>query len=174
MKKTAEINRRRRAPSGGTSEGFGRRDTMKPALYFAYGSNLDPAQMRRRCPTSAAAGPASLPGWRLAFGGHSRMWGGSVATLRKAQGESVAGLLYEISAEDLVVLDRYEGHPFAYVRKLLLVTNETGRRRRANVYVLPVAEEGPPAPVYLGVMRRAYRRLGFDCRSLALAMGGVR
>ena len=45
---------------------------MNRTLYFAYGSNLDPTQMRRRCPTSAPAGPATLDGWRLAFGGHSR------------------------------------------------------------------------------------------------------
>ncbi|MDY0002073.1 MAG: gamma-glutamylcyclotransferase family protein [Polyangia bacterium] len=41
---------------------------MKPVLYFAYGSNLDQAQMRRRCPTAAPIGPATLDGWRLAFG----------------------------------------------------------------------------------------------------------
>ncbi len=33
---------------------------MKTTLYFAYGSNLDPAQMRRRCPHSAPLGQAVL------------------------------------------------------------------------------------------------------------------
>lgn len=147
---------------------------MKRTLYFAYGSNLDGAQMRRRCPTSAQAGPAILDGWRLAFGGHSRAWGGPVATLVRDRDERVAGLLYALAPDELATLDRCEGHPVCYRRKLLLVTDEAGRRRRAHVYVLPVAEEAPPAPEYLGVLRRAYRRLGFDREPLAAAAGGVR
>jgi len=147
---------------------------MKPTLYFAYGSNLDAARMRRRCPTSAPAGSATLDGWRLAFGGHSRTWGGPVATLVKDRDDRVDGLLYALSPDELAVLDRCEGHPLCYRRKLLLVTDETGRRRRAHVYVLPVAEEAPPAPGYLGVLWQAYGRLGFDHEPLAAAAGGVR
>ena len=147
---------------------------MKRTLYFAYGSNLDGAQMRRRCPTSAPAGPATLDGWRLAFGGHSRTWGGPVATLVKDPDEWVDGLLYALTPGELAVLDRCEGHPLCYRRRLLLVTDDSNRRRRAHVYVLPVDEEAPPAPAYLGVLRRAYRRLGFDRGPLAAAAGGVR
>ena len=147
---------------------------MNRTLYFAYGSNLDPAQMRRRCPTSAPAGPAALDGWRLAFGGHSRTWGGPVATLVEDPDEWVDGLLYALAPDELAVLDRCEGHPLCYQRRLLLVMDDSNRRRRAHVYVLPVAEEAPPAPEYLGVLRRAYRRLGFDNEPLAAAGGGVR
>ena len=147
---------------------------MNRTLYFAYGSNLDPAQMRRRCPTSAPAGPAALDGWRLAFGGHSRTWGGPVATLVRDRDEWVDGLLYALLPDDLAVLDRCEGHPFCYRRRLLLVTDETGRRRRVQVYILPLAEEAPPAPAYLSVLWRAYRCLGFDYEPLAAAQGGVR
>ena len=147
---------------------------MKRTLYFAYGSNLDPAQMRRRCPTSAPVGPAMLDGWRLTFGGHSRTWGGPVATLVEEPDDWVDGLLYELPRAELALLDRHEGHPFAYRRKLLLVTDERGRQRRAHVYVLPVAEEAPPAPGYLGVLWQAYRRLGFDREPLVAAAGDVR
>lgn len=150
------------------------RRARAPMLYFAYGSNLDAAQMRRRCPSCAPAGPATLDGWRLAFGGHSRTWGGPVATLVKDAAERVDGLLYGIAPEELAVLDRFEGHPFCYRRKLLVITDDGGRRRRAHVYVLPVAEEAQPAPDYLGVLRRAYKRLGFDRGPLAIAAGGGR
>lgn len=146
---------------------------MKRALYFAYGSNLDAAQMRRRCLMSALSGPATLDGWRLAFGGHSRTWGGPVATVVRDRGERVDGLLYAVPPDELAILDRCEGHPFCYRRKLLLVTDETGQRRRAHVYVLPIAEEAPPAPDYFGVLWEAYRRLGFDHEPLAAAAGGV-
>ena len=39
------------------------------ALYAAYGSNLDPAQMHERCPHSPVAGTGWVEGWRLTFGG---------------------------------------------------------------------------------------------------------
>ena len=147
---------------------------MKTTLYFAYGSNLDTARMRRRCPRARPVRRASLHGYRLAFGGHSQTWGGAVATLVLDQDGRVDGLLYELPESDLLVLDRYEGHPFAYRRRLLPVTDETGRRRRAHAYVLPVDGEASPAPEYLGVIRRAYIRLGFDNQGLARAVGGVR
>jgi len=147
---------------------------MKRTLYFAYGSNLDPAQMRRRCPHAAAAGCATLDGYRIAFGGHSRTWGGAVATLVQDPDDWVDGVLYEMPVAELAILDRHEGHPRAYRRTRLLVTDETGRRRRAHVYLLPVAAETPPAPGYLGVLWDAYLRLGFDRTPLAAARGGAR
>lgn len=36
-------------------------------FYFAYGSNLDAAQMERRCPGSQYRGKAFLPKHRMAF-----------------------------------------------------------------------------------------------------------
>jgi len=50
-------------------------------LYFAYGSNLDGAQMRRRCPSARLVGAAILDGYRLGFAGQSAAWGGGVATV---------------------------------------------------------------------------------------------
>ena len=34
-------------------------------LYFAYGSNLNIAQMRKRCPGAKPFSPAVLHGWKL-------------------------------------------------------------------------------------------------------------
>ena len=59
------------------------------ALYAAYGSNLDPAQMHQRCPHSPVAGTGWLEGWRLTFGGEDLGWEGSLATLVEAPGEHV-------------------------------------------------------------------------------------
>ncbi|MFH2006674.1 MAG: gamma-glutamylcyclotransferase family protein [bacterium] len=147
----------------------------RPVLYFAYGSNMDRAQMRRRCPTAAPIGPATLDGWRLAFGGHSRTWGGSVATLVRGRNSRVDGLLYTLAPTELRVLDLYEGHPGCYQRRCVTVTFQPGgRRRKAHTYVLPIALEEPPALGYLAVLWRAYRALGLDHQPLlAAAVGGV-
>ena len=145
---------------------------MRTTLYFAYGSNLDPAQMRRRCPGARPVRRAYLEGYRLAFAGHSRTWGGAVATLVRNRDARTWGLLYELPEPELLVLDRYEGHPWAYRRKRLLVTQDDGRRRRAYVYVLPAEGTAAPAPGYLQVLRGAYGRLGFDLGTLAAAAAG--
>src|SRR6478752_6201847 len=51
------------------------------ALYAAYGSNMDPAHMLQRCPSSPVAGTGWLPGWRLTFGGEDLSWDGALATV---------------------------------------------------------------------------------------------
>lgn len=143
----------------------------RTALYFAYGSNLDLAQMRARCPTATPIGPATLPGVRLVFAGHSPTRGGGVATVERDADAQVQGLLYALTEEDLALLDRCEGVPFTYDRVLKTVVDEHGRRRRAQVYRLApdLAEEALPGPRYFDLIARAYERLGFDRAPLSRA-----
>ncbi|MCA9605570.1 MAG: gamma-glutamylcyclotransferase [Myxococcales bacterium] len=142
---------------------------MKTILYFAYGSNLDADQMRRRCPTAALVGPARLTGRALAFAGHSGSWGGGVATVVAKDDAAVPGLLWRLSREDLAWLDRCEGYPWAYERKLWLVDTPEGRRR-AFVYFKPDAAPSAPAPAYVDQIHDAYIDHGFDRRPLARAL----
>ena len=77
--------------------------------YFAYGSNMQPAQMRRRCPGSVAVGPAIAHGYALVFPVHSTGdWQGGVASLDPAPGHAVQGVLYQITPDDHAALDHYE------------------------------------------------------------------
>lgn len=144
---------------------------MKQVLYFAYGSNLDRRQMRSRCASARVEACAVLPNHALAFGGFSHRWGGAVATVVPTRGAQVEGLLYRLKPAELRLLDRHEGHPFVYERVSVLVEDERGRRQRAQVYLQPEAgfEPAAPPPGYARVLRRAYRRLGFDTARLAAA-----
>lgn len=158
-----------------TTAGLGpRRDEkMGQVLYFAYGSNLDDEQMRLRCASARAVARAVLPNYALAFGGFSHRWDGAVASVVRARGARVEGLLYRLDDVDLRALDRFEGHPFAYERVVKLVLDEHGQRRRATTYLQP--EDGfepwAPQPGYFRVLWRAYARLGFDVAPLATAAG---
>lgn len=140
-------------------------------LYFAYGSNLDEAQMLNRCPSAVRGPRAVLRGYALTFGGFSHRWGGAVASIVRAREEEVRGLLYAIDADDVARLDRFEGHPWAYERVQRIVLDEAGRRRRVHLYLQPEDGFAPwtPAPGYVAVLRRAYARLGFDRRLLGAA-----
>ncbi|MCK6589822.1 MAG: gamma-glutamylcyclotransferase [Polyangiaceae bacterium] len=146
---------------------------MNPVLYFAYGSNLDDAQMRERCADARVVGRATLPNYALVFGGFSHRWGGAVASVVRAKGACVEGLLYELGNVDLRALDRFEGHPFAYERVIRWVRDESGRRRRVMTYLQP--EDGfeawTPPLGYFTVLWHAYARLGFDVEPLARAAG---
>ena len=146
---------------------------MGPVLYFAYGSNLDDQQMRARFPSAVVVGAAVLPNHALAFGGFSHRWGGAVASVVRARGARVEGLLYTLDDAEVANLDRFEGHPFAYERVARFVVVDGARRRRAQTYLQPeeTFEPWAPQPEYLAVIASAYRRLGFDRGRLALAAG---
>lgn len=133
-----------------------RRGAPLTHLYFAYGSNLDGAQMRRRCPSARLVGAAILDGYRLGFAGQSAAWGGGVATVVRDREGRVPGLVWALAAEDLDRLDRFEGHPVAYARRRLLVELDHGARRRAHVYVKDAAEATLPTEAYFGALWRAY------------------
>src|SRR3954453_19291359 len=91
------------------SSHFGPDSLRRMALYAAYGSNMDPAQMRERCPHSPVAGTGWLEGWRLTFGGEDLGWEGALATIVEAPGENVYVGLYDVTPHDEQVLDAWEG-----------------------------------------------------------------
>ena len=70
------------------------------ALYAAYGSNMDPAHMLQRCPSSPVAGTGWLPGWRLTFGGEDLSWDGALATVVEDPDSSVFVVLYDMADSD--------------------------------------------------------------------------
>src|SRR5262245_18836472 len=78
-------------------------------LYFAYGSNLDPAQIRERAPGHRVVGMAALRDHSLEFPLYSPNWGGGVASVRPHRGDTVWGIVYDVTDEDFATLDRHEG-----------------------------------------------------------------
>src|SRR5687768_3119092 len=87
-------------------------------LYAAYGTNMDPAQMRERCPLSPSAGIGWLEGWRLTFGGEDYGWDGALATIVEEFGRRVFVSLFDISPLDESKLDAWEGADSGLYRKI--------------------------------------------------------
>lgn len=142
-------------------------------LYFAYGSNLSEERMRRRCPHARLRGHAALPGYRIAFGGHSATWGGPVATIVRSRGNIVEGVLYNLPKKELRILDRCEGHPFVYFREPMGIFDEKGIERRAVVYRLRQGVEISqyPAKKYFQIVSRSYVYHGLELDPLMKAIG---
>lgn len=129
--------------------------------YFAYGSNLDPEQMQRRCPGHTVVGLGELRDHKLTFPLTSHDWGGGVASVGVAHGASVWGMVFELTDEDLAALDRYEGYRGPgdqhnlYDREsasVQLVRADDGsfpRRLRTWIYLAQSANPSPPSRRYL-------------------------
>jgi len=130
-------------------------------FYFAYGSNLSLAQMRERAPEHRIVGLAALRDHRLAFPLYSPRWGGGVASVMPHRGDTVWGVIYDVSDSDLAELDRHEGFRAAadqhnvYDREPMTVEltrpddGSVPRRVRAQAYVARPSNPSPPTREYL-------------------------
>src|SRR3954454_14976092 len=92
-------------------------------LYAAYGSNMDPAQMKERAPYSPMAGTGWLMGWRLTFGGEDFGWEGALSTVVEDQDSQVFVVLYDVPDHGAPQLDRWEGGELCLHTKLRLPVN---------------------------------------------------
>ena len=133
---------------------------LRVALYAAYGSNMDPAQMRERCPHSPGSGTGWIEGWRLTFGGEDLGWEGALATIVEAPGENVYVGLYDVTPHDEQVLDAWEGADNGLYRKVRVRVATLEGDRLAWIYVLDGFEGGLPSARYLGVLADAAEAAG--------------
>lgn len=120
-------------------------------LYFAYGSNMDRAAMRRRCPTARVLGPAMLDGWRFLI-----MQGGYGSIAPRA-GARVHGVLWRLAPRDLAALNAYESVDTGLYRRRALPVIFARRRKRALVFVGRQRGEGRPRPGYVPLVVAAAR-----------------
>jgi hypothetical protein len=129
-------------------------------LYAAYGSNMDPAQMMQRAPHSPMAMTGWLIGWRLTFGGEDLLWEGALATVVEDPVSQVFVVIYDVTAEDEKLLDRWEGGDFGLHKKLRLRIHTLDGSVLAWLYVLDAYEGGLPSARYLGVIADAAEAAG--------------
>ncbi|MFI4937449.1 MAG: gamma-glutamylcyclotransferase family protein [Candidatus Berkiellales bacterium] len=82
-----------------------------PISYFAYGSNLDIAQMKERIGDCVVPKSAKLTGYQLAFNKKSQERHCGVANLVYTgnPADAIEGMIYQISEEQLHELDMHEG-----------------------------------------------------------------
>lgn len=130
------------------------------ALYAAYGSNLDSAQMLRRAPHSPLRGTGWLVGWRLTFGGEDLGWEGSLTTVVEHPAEQVYVALYDVTTADEQTLDDWEGLGIGVYTKIRVRAHTLDGEELAWVYVLDGYEGGLPSARYLGELADAAEAAG--------------
>lgn len=139
--------------------------SMKERLYLAYGSNLNRAQMRLRCPGARVIGTAILKDWRLVFKGSKT---GSYLSIEPAEGFRVPAAVWRVTESDEDALDVYEGFPTFYYKEALTVPVRGirgGRERQRQVFAYIMQEDRPfgiPTARYLRICAEGYRGFGFN------------
>ena len=120
--------------------------------HFAYGSNMNRAQMLSRAGTILEEHNASLPNYEVRF--NKKVRGGTAgANIQPAPGKTVHGVLYKIEEGAFRSLDRYEGVPDHYRRIEVQVTPEGGQPVPAQIYIAQKVEKGlRPSTQYLQAM----------------------
>lgn len=141
----------------------------KRKLYLSYGSNLSVEQMTFRCPEAFIVGKAAIKGYRLMYKGSKT---GAYATIEPAEGYEVPVLVWAISENDEINLDRYEGYPTFYYKKELPVEiigigkKDAGvpyGEQDAMVYIMDERRPyGLPSRYYEDIIKRGYEKFGFN------------
>ena len=120
-------------------------------LYFAYGSNLNHFQMKRRCKDSKYLKKINLKNFRLTFRSKYR-----AADIEPKKNSIVPGGLFEISKSDEKKLDIYEDYPILYKKIYFIYNNKkimTYTMRKKTSFAFPTEK-------YLNVVKRGYK----DCK----------
>jgi len=119
-------------------------------LYFAYGSNLNHFQMKRRCKDSVFLKKINLSHFRLTFRSKYR-----AADIEPKKNSTVPGALFEISKSDEKKLDVYEDFPILYKKYYF-----TYYGKKVMTYIMN--KKTPftyPTERYLKVVKKGYK----DC-----------
>jgi len=130
-------------------------------LYFAYGSNLNHFQMKRRCKDSVFLRKITLKDFKLTFRSKYR-----AADIEKKKNSIVPGGLFEISKGDEKKLDVYEDYPnlykkyyFYYYKKKIM----TYTMVKKSLFRFPTER-------YLSVVKKGYKDCKLDIRYLNKAL----
>ena len=127
--------------------------------YIAYGSNMSRAQMKFRCPDAKLVGMGYIAKARYEFRGYP---GNAHATLEpdRVRGRKVPVAIWELSNQDELRLDRYEGHPHYYRKEVWEATLTNGRTVNGTIYLMNGEHINLPSESYFEGIWNAYEDLG--------------
>ena len=130
-------------------------------LYFAYGSNLNLFQMKRRCKDSIFLKKINLKDFRLTFRSKYR-----AADIEPKKNSIVPGALFDISKSDEKKLDVYEDYPSLY-RKFYF----TYYGKKVMTYTMVKKSLFKyPTERYLNIVKQGYKDCNLDNSYLKKAL----
>ena len=134
-------------------------------LYFAYGSNLNHFQMKRRCKDSIFLKKYELKGYRLNFRSKYR-----AADIEKKKNSKVVGAIFEISKSDEKKLDVYEDFPTLYTKIYFKYYN----KKVMSYIMVRKSKFRYPTEKYLNVIKQGYKDCNLDKKYLRNALKNIK
>ncbi len=132
-------------------------------LYFAYGSNLNHYQMKRRCKDSIFLKKINLQNFRLTFRSKYR-----AADIELKNNSNVPGALFKISKSDEKKLDIYEDYPILYKKYYF-----TYYGKKVMTYTMTKKNSFRyPTERYLNIIKCGYKDCDLDKSCLKKALKG--
>ncbi|WP_440911790.1 gamma-glutamylcyclotransferase family protein [Candidatus Pelagibacter sp.] len=132
-------------------------------LYFAYGSNLNHFQMKRRCKDSIFLKKINLKDFKLTFRSKYR-----AADIEYKKGSFVPGGLFEISKSDEKKLDVYEDFPILYKKYYFKYYG-----KKVMTYTMTKKDFFKyPTEKYFNLIKRGYKDCNLDDNYLKKALRG--
>ena len=133
-------------------------------LYFAYGSNLNHFQMKRRCKDSIFLKKYVLKGYKLNFRSKYR-----AADIKKKKNTIVQGALFEISKSDEKKLDVYEDFPVLYKKIYFNYYN-----KKVMTYIMSNKTVFRyPTEKYLNTIKQGYKDCKLDKKNLIKTLNQI-
>ena len=126
-------------------------------LYFAYGSNLNHFQMKKRCKDSVFLKKINLTNFKLTFRSKYR-----AADIEPKKNSIVPGALFEISKSDEKKLDVYEDYPILYKKYHFYYYGK-------KVMTYTMVKKLPfrfPTEKYLNIIKCGYKDCGLNKKFL--------
>ena len=120
-------------------------------LYFAYGSNMSRALMRRHCPHARPLGTAVLDHHRFI------VMADGYASIVRHPGREVHGVLWPLSPRDVDALNAYESIDTGLYCRRVHPVRHAGGVASALVYIGRSSRPGRPRPGYLACVLAAAR-----------------
>ena len=133
-------------------------------FYFAYGSNLNHYQMKRRCKDSIFIKKIKLKNFKLTFRSKYR-----AADIEPKKNSIVPGGLFEISKSDEKKLDLYEDYPNLYKKFYFLYYGKkvmTYSMVKKSIYKFPTER-------YLKVVKKGYKDCNLEIKFLKKALQNI-
>ena len=130
-------------------------------LYFAYGSNLNHFQMKKRCKDSIFLNKINLKNFRLTFRSKYR-----AADIEPKKNSIVQGGLYEISKIDEKKLDIYEDFPKLYKKYYFYYYGKkvmTYTMQKKTLFRYPTER-------YLNIIKLGYKDCGLNKKYINKAL----
>ncbi|HXC67432.1 MAG TPA: gamma-glutamylcyclotransferase family protein [Nitrospiraceae bacterium] len=135
--------------------------------FFLYGDNLNPTQLKRRAPEHRFLMLAALPEHTIKFCRWSSQWRCGLASVIPSPGEQVWGAVFEVTDEDLKLMDLFEDDvpETAFRQVQVTVVTEAGEKMLVTTYAATPIGKFKPKAHYLDWVMKGLKhwKLPNDC-----------